>query len=201
LKTVIKSLNPESFREAAEIYTEAFYLDPLFVFAFPGQEQRMRLTRVMYEFVVFDMVPILNLTIKGAFVNDKLAGCVIYTTPESSEWDEKMNEALDKMRVRANDEKINFIGEYARLEKFSPGVEHFYGNELAVGSGFRKRGIGKMLNDTMVEECKNHFSAKGIVIDTANENNVSTYLKWGWQLKKTGVFHNIKYFAFWLPVK
>lgn len=201
METVIKSLKPEHFPDAVNIYSDVFTSDPLFIFAFPDTVTRKRLTKDMYEFVVFDMVTKLNLTITGAFSGDNLAGCVIYTTPDSHNWTESMNESVARMSEKANNERISIIGEFARLNKYSPGVEHFYGNELAVSLNFRRRGIGKLLNDSMVDDCKKHHSAKGIVIDTANENNVPTYIKWGWQLKKTGTFYEIKYFAFWLPTK
>ena len=131
--------------------------------------------------------------IKGAFIKNNLAGCIIYSTPESHAWSEIMNEPLMKMREKANDERIDIIGEYARLDKYGPGVKHFYGNELAVSKKYRKLGLGKMLNDCMVNDCRNHPEARGIVIDTANEINVATYKKWGWELKVTGYFHNIKF--------
>jgi len=201
MEAIVKPLKAEHYPEAVDLYTEAFSADPLFIFAFPEKAQRLRLTRIMYEFVVYEMVTKLDLVLKGAFIGNTLTGCVIYTTPDSSGWNDSMNEAIDKMRKKARDERINLIGEYARLNKYSTDVEHFYGNELAVGADYRMHGIGKLLNDSMVDECMKHRSARGIIIDTANEKNVKTYLKWGWQLKTSGMFYDIKYFAFWLPVK
>ncbi len=198
MESLVKPLNKEHYIKAVNIFAEAFEDDPLFLFSFPGSEQRRRLTRIMYEFVVFDMVPNLNLVMKGALIDNSLAGCIIYSTPESHPWSERMKEPLLRMRKKANDERIDIIGEYARLPKYDPEALHFYGNELAVGRTFRKLGIGKKLNDTMVYDCKNHPEAKGIVIDTANENNVARYEKWGWELKASGNFYSIKYFVFWI---
>ncbi len=197
MKIEIKKIPKEHITEAVDIFTGAFIDDPLFKFAFPELNQRKRLTKVMYEFVVYDMVPQLNLMMIGAYVDDILAGCEIYTTPEANEWDERMNVSLKKMRAKANDDAINLIGEYARLKKYDPGVVHFYGNEIAVKGEFRKKGIGKALADNMIKECKNHTTAQGIIIDTANENNIKLYEKWGWVLKGVYNFYTIKSFAFW----
>jgi GNAT superfamily N-acetyltransferase len=194
---IIKSIPEHLLPEAVEIYTQGFMDDPLFLFAFPEDEQRKRLTKVMYEFVVYDLVPKLNLTMKGAFIDDSLAGCIIYTTPDAREWNEDMNIAIQKMRDKANDERINIIGEYARLKKYEPGVPHFYGNEISVMKKYRKHGIGKSLAEDMINECASHATAKGIVIDTANPDNLSLYKKWGFALKATIDFYDIKSYAMW----
>ena len=193
----IKHIPESLYPEAVEIFTQGFIDDPLFLFAFPEEEQRKRLTNIMYEFVVYDLVPKLNLTMKGAFIYDSLAGCIIYTTPDAQEWNEAMNIALRNMRDKANDERINIIGEYARLKKYDPGVPHFYGNEISVKKEFRRQGIGIALAEDMIRECKTHPTAKGIVIDTANPDNILLYKKWGFELKATIDFYNIKSYAMW----
>ena len=200
----IKRLKIEYNQQAIEIFSAAFAEDPLFLFAFPEIELRKRLTKLMYEFVVNDMVTALNLTLNGYFIDNVLAGCCIYTTPESSGWNDKMNDSIMLMRKKANDacgdegaKRINLIGEYARLEGYAPGVEYFYGNELAVRNDFRKKGIGKGLTEFMWEECKAHPDANGVLLDTVNENNVKLYEKWGWELKKEVNFHTLKKYFMW----
>jgi GNAT superfamily N-acetyltransferase len=193
----IKEIPKKRWGESVEIFTEAFMDDPLFLFAFPEIDTRKRLTKIMYEFVVYDMVPALNLVMNGAFLSIELAGCQIYRTPESFGWNELMNSALEKMRAKANDERINLIGEYATLSGYDPAVVHFYGNELAVKKEFRRSGIGRALSNFMINECRTHPTAKGTVIDTANEKNVRLYEKWGWELKMTLSFYEIKKFFMW----
>src|SRR4030095_16598252 len=130
--TINKIIDEKEKQAAIDIFTNAFIDDPLFVFAFPEIGQRKKLTKIMYQFVVFDMVPELNLTFKGAYEDDKLTGSIIYTTPESKPWSDKMMDAVNKMRKKANDKRINLIGEFAMLTKYNPPPEHCYGNELAV---------------------------------------------------------------------
>jgi ribosomal protein S18 acetylase RimI-like enzyme len=197
MEIIIKEIREELKKKAVEIFTEAFIDDPLFILAFPESESRKRLTKIMYEFVVNDMVPELNLQMKGAFAENVLVGCMIYRTPESLQWNDKLNYEIDKMREKANDKRIDMIGEYARLEGYDPVDEHFYGNELAVGKKYRKSGIGKALCEYLILDCKKHPKAKGILIDTANENNIILYEKWGWVLKKTVKFYTIMKYFMW----
>ena len=197
MEIILRNIPKERINEAINIFTEAFYDDPLFVFAFPEEEVRKIQTRIMYEFVVLDMVPKLNLSLKGAFINDELAGVTVYTTPESHEWGGQMMDALAKMREKANNGRMNIIGEFARLGGFEPDCIYFYGNELSVSKDFRKHGIGKALNKHLIDECKKHPTAKGILIDTANENNVKLYKKWGWELKAAADFYEIKKYFLW----
>lgn len=193
----IKKIEDNQINHAIDIFSEAFFGDPLFIFAFPEEEIRRKMTKIMYEFVVLEMVPRLNLKLIGAFFDDKLAGCTVFTTPESNEWNEQMMDAINIMREKANDKRINYIGEYSRVSAFEPEGEYFYGNELAVSKDFRKHGIGKTLNNYLFEECKKHPTAAGILIDTANKNNVKLYEKWGWELKATLDFYDIKKYFLW----
>jgi ribosomal protein S18 acetylase RimI-like enzyme len=197
LNCLIKEIPETKRSEAVDIFSRAFMDDPLYLFAFPELEQRRRLTRIMYEFVVYDMVPKLILELKGAFVESKLAGCMIYTTPDSKPWNDTMNETIMKMRETANDKRIDVIGEYAMMKKYEPGVEYFYGNELAVKTEYRRQGIGKKLVESLITDCHNNPAAKGILIDTANINNVTLYEKWGWELKASFDFYTIKVYAMW----
>jgi ribosomal protein S18 acetylase RimI-like enzyme len=193
----INDIPKELYKDAVAIFTGAFSDDPLFMFAFPAKEQRRRLTKIMYEFVVYDMVPKLNLTIRGAFADGILAGCMIYTTPESFAWSETMNASLENMREKAADKSINLIGEYATLNGYKPEVEHYYGNELAVRKQYRGRGLGKALLNDLIKHCESHPKAKGILIDTANENNIAMYEKLGWALKTTIPFYDINKYFLW----
>jgi GNAT superfamily N-acetyltransferase len=189
---------PEKLKNGAvDLFAEAFAGDPLFVFAFPDEDVRKIQTRVMYEFVVLTMVPMLNLAMKGAFDEECLAGCMIYSTPERKGWGENIIDALDRMRKKSNDERINLIGGFAVLEGFTPGVPYFYGNELAVKKEYRNKGIGKALCDFLTDECRRHPLAEGIAIDTANESNVKLYEKWGWELKAVKDFYTIKKYFMW----
>jgi ribosomal protein S18 acetylase RimI-like enzyme len=198
LQTItIKDIPSSLYPEAVEIFTQGFSNDPLFLFAFPEEEQRKRLTKIMYEFVVYDLVPKLNLKLKGAFIDDIFAGCIIYTTPDARGWSDEMNDAIAKMQAKANDKRINLIGEYARLKKYDPAVPHFYGNEHSVKKEYRKHGIGKALAEYMINECESHPASWGIVIDTANPDNVPLYQKWGFVLKATIDFYDIKSYAMW----
>ncbi|RPI19868.1 MAG: N-acetyltransferase [Ignavibacteriae bacterium] len=197
MEIVIKDIPADKINDAISIFAEAFFDDPLFVFAFSEDEIRKRQTRIMYEFVVNDMVPKLNLTLKGAFANNELAGVTIYTTPDSYEWGEQMIESITKMREKANDSRMNYIGEFARLGGYEPDGEYLYGNELAVSKNFRKHGIGRTLNKFLINECNKFPEAQGILIDTANENNVKLYEKWGWELKAAVDFYQIKKYFLW----
>lgn len=200
MEIIIKDI-PENLKaDAVIIFTDAFFDDPLFVFAFPEDGLRNRQTRIMYEFVVNEMVPKLNLSLKGAFINNELAGATVYTTPESYEWGEQMMESITKMREKANDSRMNYIGEFARLGSYEPVGEYLYGNELAVSKNFRKHGIGRALNKFLIDECNKFPEAQGILIDTANENNVKLYEKWGWELKAEVDFYLIKKYFLWKDV-
>jgi GNAT superfamily N-acetyltransferase len=194
---LIKDIPEIQYREAVDIFSEAFYDDELFVFAFPEPAQRNRLTEIMYEFVVYVMVPMLNLKLKGAYVKDKLAGCVIYTTPDADNWGEQMMDSIQKMREKANDERINLIGEFARLGGYEPEGIYYYGNELAVKKEYRGRGIGKALVYSIIDDCRNSDECRGILIDTANPDNIEMYKRWGFELKETKDFYKIKKYFMW----
>jgi len=197
---IVKDVPERFLSEAVEVFTFAFVDDPLFQIAFPEYEKRIKMTRIMYEFVVCDMVRGLNLSLKGAYAEGELAGCIIFSTPQSYGWSDTMMGAVMKMREKANDERIDIIGQYARLEKYDPGVEHYYGNELAVKKEYRKMGIGKKLADFMINKSLYDPLSKGVLIDTANEDNVRLYEKWGWKLMNVKEFYGIKAYSMWLEI-
>ncbi len=182
---------------AVEIFAGAFVNDPLFIFAFADKEQRLKLTRIMYEFVVYDMAPELNLAFKGVFSNTELAGCMIFSTPESAGWNDTMNDSLDRMRAKAADENINLIGEFAMLRGFRPDGEHFYGNELAVKEKFRGMGLGTALLKYLIDSSESHPGSRGILIDTANRHNIKLYEKHGWELRDKVPFYNMNKYFLW----
>jgi len=151
----------------------------------------------MYEFVVYDMVPQLNLIIKGAAENNVLAGCMIYTTPDSVPWNGSMMASLEKMRAKAGDERINIIGQFAMLGGYEPNTPYLYCNELAVKNESQGLGFGKALLKDIINSAENIYKVKGILIDTANENNLAIYEKFGWVLKSTIPFYGINKFFLW----
>lgn len=194
----IADIGSDRTDEAIEVFTEAFAGDPLFMFAFPEEGTRKKQTRIMYEFVVLDMVSLLNLRLLGAFSDSNaLTGCMIYSTPERKEWGKHMDSAILKMREKSNNSRIGLIGEFAMMEGYDPGKPLFYGNELAIRSEYRRQGIGKALTNYLICECKRHPAAEGILIDSANTNNVKLYEKWGWELKQARDFYSIKKYFMW----
>ena len=197
MKIEIIDIGKKLYPDAVEIFTEAFSEDTLFRFAFPDFEQRKRLTKVMYEFVVYNMVPKLNLTINGVTEGNELAGCMIYTTPDSVPWSDSMMGSLEKMSAKARDERINFIGQFATLSGYEPDVPYLYVNELAVRNQFRGQGLGKALINDIIGRSENNSGSKGILLDTANKNNVAIYEKFGWTLKSTLPFYDINKFFLW----
>jgi ribosomal protein S18 acetylase RimI-like enzyme len=196
----IDKIENELQTEAIELLYQAFVDDPLYKFIFPDEHKRTELTKSMYEFVVHEMVPGLNLTMKGAYTDkDNLLGCMIYTTLNSMDWNDKLTNAAIEMRKKANDKRMELIGEYASLcSEYRPEVKHFYGNELAVRKEYRNQGIAKLLVFNMIEDFQNNPDAEIIAIDTTNEENVLLYQKWGWKLNASFDFYDIKVYSMWM---
>lgn len=199
MKIRIDNIKNDLQNEAIELLDQSFADDPLYKFLFPDGHKRIELTKLMYEFVVREMVPGLNLTMKGAFTDDnKLLGCMIYTTLNSTDWNEKLTNAAIEMRKKADDKRMELIGEYASLcSDYRPKIKHYYGNELAVRREYRNRGIAKQLVYTMIEDFENNPDAEIIAIDTTNEKNVPLYQKWGWKLNARFNFYDLKIFSMW----
>lgn len=195
----IDKIENELQTDAIKLFSQAFVDDPLYKFVFPDEHRRTELTKLMYEFVVREMVPGLNLTMKGAFTDDnKLIGCMIYTNLKSTDWNEKLTNAAIEMRKKAHDKRMELIGEYAsKCSEYRPEVKHYYGNELAVRKEYRKQGIAKLLVFNMIEDFQNNPEAELIAIDTTNEKNVPLYQKWGWKLNASFDFYDIKVFSMW----
>jgi len=187
----IKSIKSVDFENAIDIFTEAFINDPLFIFAFPDLENRKRLTRIMYEFVVLELVPEMKLKLIGLFENEKPVSAGTYTTPESTTgWTDKLDKAVKEMWIKANDNSIRLIGEYSMESKnFNLKEPHFYFNELAVLPKEQGKGHGKAMFKYVESKCLKHPSAKGIALDTPNPENVKIYKHLGYKVVHKFKFH------------
>ena len=189
----IKSIKSVDFENAIDIFTEAFIDDPLFLFAFPDFEKRKRLTRIMYEFVVLDLVPEMKLKLIGLIENDKLVSVGTYTTPDSTTgWTDKLDKAVKDMWIKANDNSIRMIGEYSmKSRNFEIKEPHFYFNELAVLPEEQGKGYGKEMFKYVEAKCLKHPAAKGIALDTPNPKNVKIYRHLGYKVVHKFKFHDL----------
>ena len=98
----ILTVNTCDFENAIDIFTKAFANAPLFLYAFPELVKRKRLTRIMYEFVVFELVSVMKMCFKGIYKNKKLIGVCTYTISESNTtWTDKLDKAVINMRKKA----------------------------------------------------------------------------------------------------
>lgn len=174
-----------------KIFTDAFVNDTLFQFVFPEYNQRKRLTKIMYEFVVHELVPRMKLKLKGLCVNEKLVSVCTYTTPESkTQWTEKLDLAVKDMWEKAKDDSIRLIGEYSiKSRKFKIEEPYFYFNELAVTPKEQGKGYGKAMFEYIESQCRKHPTAKGIYLDTPNPENVKIYKHLGYK-----VIHKFKFY-------
>lgn len=189
----IKNLNSSYHKKAVEIFSKAFVNDPLHLFAFPDDKERKRITKLIYELVLLTIVPEIKLKMKGAFVNDKLVGALIYTPPERKWiWSDKLDKAVKVMRKKAKDERIRLIGEYAMTSgKYKQKKPHFYLNELAVLPEMQGNGIGTKLMLSVEPECKKHPTANGTALDTTNIRNVNLYKRIGYKLRRKFEFYDL----------
>ena len=185
----IKKIGKEDLAAAVEILTEGFVDDPLHLNLFPEIKERERVTRCIYEMMVYDIVPGLNLQLNGLYFKNQIAGCLIYTTPDSNEWHEGMMEAVTEMITKADSPNIKYIGEYAmKTSALKPKETHFYLNELSVRKQFRRKGIARMLIDSAEKDAINFPEVKIIGLDTTNYLNVEIYKKIGYN-----VFHEFNF--------
>lgn len=191
---LIKSIkNNDDLKPAIKIFSDAFSEDTLFRFAFPDKKQRRRLTKIMYEFVVCELVPMMKLKLNGLYVNNKLVSVCIYTTPDGkTEWTDELASAVNRMRNKANDDKIGLIGEYSmKSRKFKIVRPHFYFNELAVSPKQQGKGYGKMMFEYVESQCRKHSSAKSVWLDTPNPKNVMIYKHFGYSVKHRFKFREL----------
>ncbi|MFA5404945.1 MAG: GNAT family N-acetyltransferase [Ignavibacteria bacterium] len=188
---------------AINIFTDAFVNDTLFLFSFPDEKQRRILTRIMYEFVIYDIVPLMNLKLKGLFIKNKLVSVCTYTTPESKTvWTNKLEKAVNNMREKADDKSISLIGEYSmksRIHKIEK--PHFYFNELAVSPAEQGKGYGKKMFEYIEAQCLKHPTAQGIYLDTPNPKNVKIYKHLGYKVVSKFKFYELTGYIMYKDIK
>lgn len=180
---IVRNITQDNLEEAVEIFTEGFSDDPLHLFLFPEYEERVKITRCIYEMMVYDIVPGLNLQLKGLFFNDVLAGCLIYTRPDAFEWNDKLMESVMRMRLKAGNPNVNKIGEYAmKVGLMKPKEKHIYLNELSVKRAFRRKGFAKMLIMNAEMDANAFPEVQIIALDTTNYLNIEIYKKIGYNV-------------------
>lgn len=181
--TIITYLPDKDLHNAVEVFTEGFIEDPLHLQVFTDAKERIRVTRYIYEMMVFDIVPGMNLQMKGIYRENELAGCIIYTRPDSLPWNDKLNESVNKMREKANSKRAYFIGEYAQKSgAMKPKEKHIYLNELSVKRKFRRMGFARMLIENAERDIKMFKNVKAVYLDTSNNLNVEIYKKFGYNI-------------------
>ena len=197
------SIIPDNlFPQAEDIFTNAFIDDPLHLFAFPDLSERIRITKLIYELVVEHIVPVMNLSLIGIFVNDILAGVQTYTTPQSKTWSEELDNAVIEMRENANNESVNLIGEFSGLTmKHKPKEPHYYLNDLAVSKEYRRKGYGKALMEYAENECLLNPFTDITALDTTNFYNVRLYNKYGYFINTEYDFKGIRCYSMYKKLK
>lgn len=185
----IKRIEEEDYGDAVNIFTEGFTDDPLHLYLFPENKERERVTRNIYEMMVYDIVPGLNLQLIGLYYNNRISGCLIYSRPDANEWDDRMMEAVKRMRAKAGSPNVKYIGEYAmKTASLKPKETHFYLNELAVKQIFRRKGFARILIESAEKDANNFPVVKIIGLDTTNNLNVEIYKKIGYNM-----FHEFRF--------
>lgn len=190
---LVKKITEEDFKAAIDVYTEAFTDDPLHVYLFPEFEERVRITKLFYEMVVNNFVYGLNLQIKGVYENNILAAVLIYSRPDSTDWNKDMMNVVIEMRREARNEKVNYVSEYTlKANNFKPREKHFYLNELAVGKKHRGKGFARTLINEAEKDASNFPEVKIMGLDTSNKTNVDIYKKIGFEVYKEFPFRSLK---------
>lgn len=190
---LIKKIPKEDFKDAIDIYTEAFSDDPLHISLFSELKERIRITKLFYKMMVNEFVEGLNLRFKGVYENDELAAALIYATPDAYEWNEEMMNVVMKMRSKAKNDNVSLVSEYTmKANNFKPKEKHFYLNELAVGLDYRGKGYAKMLIADAENDAINFPEVKIIGLDTSNPVNVEIYKKLGYSVYKEFPFHGLR---------
>jgi len=201
-KLIIEPLKKEDSAKAVEIYTEGFSKDPLHLFAFPDEVERIRITKVIYSFMVYELVPLMGLKIIGAYLYDELAGVLIYTPLDSKEWNDEMNKAAVKMQRAAANENVKLIGEFSiEAMKRHPAEPHFYMNELSVSEKYRRKGIGSGLLLEAEKEARLNPPVNCVLLDTTNPKNVVTYQEIEYEVRETYPFHTLTSYSMWKKIK
>lgn len=189
----VRKILEADFNAAIEVYTEAFTEDPLHVYLFPEVEERKRITRLFYEMMVNEFVYGLNLQFRGVYEDNILTAALIYSRPDSNEWNEDMMNIVMEMRSKAKNEKVNFVSEYTmKANNFKPREKHIYLNELAVAKKHRGKGFAKLLITNAVTDAVNFPEVKIMGLDTSNKANVDIYRKIGFNIYKEFPFRGLK---------
>lgn len=201
MSVTIRNIAPDLLDKAIDVYTRAFINDPLHLYAFFDLNRRINLTRLVYELVVKDIVPVMERKLIGAFISNELVGVGIYSTPESKQdWDESLNEAVKKMQEKANDDSIYIIGEYASMcADFRPEKPHYYITDIAVRPDRQGKGIGGMIMKYIIDESEKHSDVDGIWLDTTNEKNMKWYKTMGFEVESEFFFHKLKCYTMYKP--
>jgi GNAT superfamily N-acetyltransferase len=190
---MIKELSNSDLPNAVDIFTECFYDDPLHVYAFPDVNERERLTRIMYEFIIYHLVPGMFMKLYGYFETSGLAGVIAFSpyNPERK-WNDLMQFEVDEMKARAKNDRINLIGDFSRESgSVKLPFDYCYANELGVLKKYRGKGIGgKLLAFIETETLKTGINY--IALDTANKKNLELYYSRGYKLFKEYLFKELK---------
>lgn len=198
----IRKISEDLLTESVNIFTNAFIEDPLHLFAFPDLNERIRITKLIYELVVEHIVPGMNLSFIGIFVNNILAGVMTYTTPQSKTWFEELDNSVLKMRENAGNESVNLIGEFSGLTtKHRPREPHYYINDLAVSKEYRRRGYAKALMEYAENECFLNPFTNITALDTTNSYNARLYEKYGYSINTEYEFREIKCYSMYKKIK
>lgn len=194
---------PENlFAETVDIFTNAFIDDPLHIFVFPEFRERKRITKLIYELVVYHIVPGMNLNLTGIFEDNILAGVLTCTTPESKVWSEALDVAVAEMYDKAKNESVKLIGEFSGLTvKHRPKEPHYYLNDLAVAKEFRRKGYAKALMEFAENECLLNPFTELTALDTTNPENVRLYMKYRYSINTEYEFRGLKCFSMYKKIK
>ncbi len=190
------------FPETVDIFTNAFFEDPLHIYAFPDITERKRITKLIYELVVYHIVPGMNLSLIGISENNLLSGVMTFTTPQSKTWTEELDIAVSEMYDKARNESIKLIGEFSGMTvRHRPKEPHYYLNDLAVAKEFRRKGYAKELMEFAENECRLNPFTELTALDTTNPENVRLYMKYGYYINTEYDFNGLKCYSMYKKIK
>ncbi len=189
----IKQLPVSDYKNAVKIFTDGFIEEPLHILAFPDIKTRIHCTKLVYELILFHLLPGLRMKAAGAYLDGRLVGVLDYTPPGNrAEWTPELESAVGDMRRKAGTPAINMIGEYARkVGAGRPAEPHFYLNDIAVMRTFRGKGIGRKLFEYVEKQCLRNSDTVCTALDASSIKNVELYKSWGYKIFKTIRFHSL----------
>jgi len=197
----ISYISGKNLSKAVDILTNSFIYDPLHIFAFPDTEERKRITKLIYELVIYHIVPGMNLSLIGITENNIPAGVLTYTTPQSKTWTEELDIAVSEMYNKTKNESVKLIGEFSSMTvKHRPKEPHYYLNDLAVAKEFRRKGYAKALMEFAENECRLNPFTELTALDTTNPDNVRLYMKYGYYVNTDYNFYGIKCYSMYKKV-